>query len=167
MFLGYDTSSSCLTYCIYELSQNQEIQSKARESVKKVLEKHNNKMTYETCSEMHYLEQCINGELMRCFLIVFFIFFKISEALRMFPPAFRLDRRAKEDYPVPNTKFVIKKGSAVVIPTFAFHWDREIYPEPEKYDPDRFLPEEIMKRHAFTFLPFGEGPRTCIAMRFV
>jgi len=60
---GYETTSTTLTYCMYELSINQEIQKKARESVEKAIEAHGNKLTYESVnSDMHYLEQCVKGK---------------------------------------------------------------------------------------------------------
>lgn len=53
-----------------------------------------------------------------------------------------------------------------MIPVQAIHHDSRYYYDPERYDPDRFTPEEIKKRPNFTFLPFGDGPRNCIGMRF-
>lgn len=60
---GYETSSSTMTYCMYELAVNQDIQRKARESVNKVLEKHNNQFNYDSVNDMDYLEQCIDETL--------------------------------------------------------------------------------------------------------
>lgn len=59
---GYETSSTALTYTLYELSQHPEIQQKARESARKVLEKNNGEFSYEAVAEMQYVEQCANGK---------------------------------------------------------------------------------------------------------
>lgn len=137
---GYETSSSTMTYCMYELSVNQQVQEKARNSVMEVLKRHNNQFTYESVGEMHYLEQCVN------------------ETLRKYPVVSTLTRAAINDYEIPSTDVKIGKGQVVWIPVYAIHYDEEIYPEPETFNPDRFTQEEISKRHSMSFLPFGEGP---------
>lgn len=90
----------------------------------------------------------------------------ILETLRLYPPAEQVFRQTEEDYHVPNSKHIIEKGTTVFIPIFAIHRDARIYPNPIEFNPERFCDDEIAKRHPFTFLPFGEGPRVCIGMRF-
>lgn len=70
------------------------------------------------------------------------------------------------DYKVPNSSYTLEKGTTVVIPVAALHYDSEYYPEPMKFDPSRFEPEEVEKRHSSCYLPFGDGPRNCIGARF-
>lgn len=89
-----------------------------------------------------------------------------SETLRLYPSVPVLERRAFRDYKIPGHDVVIPKGMKVQVPAFAIHRDERHYPDPEVFDPDRFHPEEVAKRHICTFLPFGEGPRICIGLRF-
>lgn len=88
-----------------------------------------------------------------------------SETMRLFPPAPFLMRKAAESYVIPNTKMKIDKGTSVFIPAFSFHKDPQYFPDPDKFDPERFNKENSEARHPFAFLPFGEGPRICIGNR--
>lgn len=85
--------------------------------------------------------------------------------MRINPPVFFLMRKANEDYVVPNTKMKIDKGSQVLVASYSFQIDPEYFPNPAKFDPERFTKENIAARQPFTFLPFGEGPRICIGNR--
>lgn len=75
-----------------------------------------------------------------------------------------LNRICTKTYEVPGTTLILEKGTKVIIPIYGVQHDEEYYPEPEKFDPDRFTDEQKNCRHPFTFLPFGEGPRICIGI---
>lgn len=89
----------------------------------------------------------------------------ISETMRKHPAVGTLHRVANEDYTLPNGGAVIPKGTYIIIPALAFHRDPDLYPNPDQFNPDRFS-EESNKIDPFSFLPFGEGPRSCIGMKF-
>ena len=57
---------------------------------------------------------------------------------------------------------ILEQGIQVVIPMMGLHYDPQYFPEPEKFDPERFSEEAKSKRHHYVYLPFGEGPRICI-----
>lgn len=60
---------------------------------------------------------------------------------------------------------MIKKGTVVIIPTHAIHHDPRYFPDPEKFNPERFTPESKASRNPYTFMPFGHGLRNCIVIR--
>lgn len=89
----------------------------------------------------------------------------IVETLRKHPPFPILPRICNKSYPVPGTDIVLEPGTFVQIPTHGIQRDPEYYPNPEKFDPERFNDEAKSQRHPLTFLAFGEGPRNCIGKK--
>lgn len=85
------------------------------------------------------------------------IFNLISETLRKYPPQPCLTRVATADCRIPGTNYVVRKGDHVYIPIIGIHYDPEIYPDPDRFDPDRMTTEKMKARHPSSFLPFGMG----------
>uniref|UniRef100_A0A1I8NGZ1 Cytochrome P450 n=1 Tax=Musca domestica TaxID=7370 RepID=A0A1I8NGZ1_MUSDO len=145
---GFETSSSNMSYGLYELAKNPDKQEILRQEILEVLQRYNNQLTYEAMMEMPYLDQVI------------------SETLRLYPALAFLQRICMEDYQVPDTDIILEKGTLVAIPVKAIHYDPEIYENPNNFEPERFAPAEVQSRHPQAFLGFGDGPRNCIGLRF-
>ncbi len=88
----------------------------------------------------------------------------IDEALRLYPAAFIIGRVAKRD--VPLSFGVVPAGAQVSIPIYLVHRDPRWYAAPERFDPDRWLPERQPALPKQAYLPFGGGPRICIGNSF-
>jgi cytochrome P450 family 6 len=88
--------------------------------------------------------------------MIFNKFSSTLESLRIFPPVFQIIRQSARDYKVAGSDLTIPKGTTVMVPVYCFQNDPEYYPEPEKFDPERFRDENSAKRHPMTFMPFGE-----------
>jgi cytochrome P450 family 3 subfamily A len=145
LIAGYETTAVTLTWVAYMLALNPEEQEKCYEEIKSVVG--NEQITFDHIQHrLPYLEAVI------------------AETLRIFPPAPRFDRNCQEEYKVDG--FTIPKDSAVSIAAYVIHHDEENYPDPERFLPERFSPEEKAKRNPLIYLPFGYGPRNCIGMRF-
>jgi cytochrome P450 family 6 len=85
-----------------------------------------------------------------------------TETLRKYPPLAFLSRKCNKDYTIPETDLVVEKGIQVVIPVLGLHRDPKYFPDPEKFDPERFSEEARRRRPNYVYLPFGEGQRICI-----
>lgn len=144
---GFETSSTTMTFALYELSRNQEIQDKLRNEINEVYGKCNGELTYDSVmNDMKYMEQVIN------------------ETLRRYPPLTLLTRVCVSDFKIDDV--LIQKGDIVDIPVMAIHYDPEHYDKPDEFYPEHFSEENKAKRHNYAHIPFGEGPRICIGMRF-
>jgi len=92
--------------------------------------------------------------------------------MRIFGPVNLTFKTCTEDIELENfdgRKLMVEKGVAISIPVNCFHYDEEFFPNPQKFDPERFNSEnggEKKYRDMGVFLPFGEGPRTCLGQKF-
>jgi hypothetical protein len=73
-----------------------------------------------------------------------------------------LNRICTEEIDLPNTNIRLPKGTLITIPLLGIHRDPSIYPDPDKFDPERFNGDKVKERHSYAYMPFGEGPRNCI-----
>lgn len=86
----------------------------------------------------------------------------MSETLRMYPPLGYLNRMAVQKYKVPEYNLVIEKDTPVYISMLGLHYDPKYFPNPNKFDPERFNEENKRSRPPCVYIPFGEGPHACI-----
>ena len=146
LFAGYETSSNALAYITYYLTINQDIQDKLRAEIKEAFESNPDSTLYDIAHSIEYLD-CV-----------------ISEAQRLNPPLAQLTRDCAKDYDIGGIH--IPEGLEVIVPVYYLHRDPEAWPDPDKFDPERFRSPAKDTRHPYQFMPFGIGPRSCIGMRF-
>uniref|UniRef100_A0A1Y1LIW7 Cytochrome P450 n=2 Tax=Photinus pyralis TaxID=7054 RepID=A0A1Y1LIW7_PHOPY len=145
---GFETSSTTMAFCLLELCVDPSMQDKLRDEVNSVLRRHNSALTYQNLKELKYMNAVID------------------ETLRKYPPVPMLHRECIKDYQLPHTNITIKKGTKVGIPLIGLQNDPDYFPEPGKFNPDRFADRNKDLFAPYTFMPFGEGPRACIGIRF-
>ncbi|XP_015904006.2 cytochrome P450 3A9-like isoform X2 [Parasteatoda tepidariorum] len=145
--VGHETTASTLAYVAYVLALNQQWQDKLIVEIDKAYEKHG-KLGNDAIREMKIMDAVV------------------SETLRMYPPALMSGRVATADYKLGDTGIVVTKGMNILIPLYAMHYDAEYFPDPEIFKPERFMDSSPQRHPQYAYLPFGEGPRNCLGMRF-
>jgi cytochrome P450 len=86
----------------------------------------------------------------------------ITEVLRLHPIVPVIDRACTNPLKLPKFKLELRKGDKVLCPIYAFHQDPQYFPDPDRFDPERFNQSNRHNIKPFTYLPFGSGPRNCI-----
>jgi cytochrome P450 family 4 len=147
MFEGHDTTAVALSFALMLIAGHKSVQEQIVQEMGEVLGDIRKKPSYNDLQEMKYLERCV------------------KEALRLYPSVHYMSRKLGEDL-VTHTGERLVKNSIVNLHIYDLHHNPDIYPDPEKFDPDRFLPENCQNRHPFAYLPFSAGPRNCIGQRF-
>ncbi|XP_045768700.1 cytochrome P450 6B5-like [Maniola jurtina] len=144
---GYETTSSVMSFVLFEIAKKPEVQVKVIEEVDSYFKKHNGEIEYECVNELPYLEACI------------------EETLRLYPPLGVIAREAMEDYTFP-TGLRLRKGDRIHMPLYHIHRNPKCFPEPEEFRPERFYGDARKDINPYSYFPFGEGPRICLGMRF-
>ncbi|XP_056307739.1 cytochrome P450 3A40 [Danio aesculapii] len=142
---GYETTSTTLTFLLYNLAINPDCLEKLVEEIDKNFPL-DAPITYDALMRMDYLEMAIN------------------ESMRLLPTAPRLERSAKKTVVING--LTIPEGTLVGIPTYVLSHDPEIWESPGEFRPERFSPENKSEFLQYAFIPFGLGPRNCIGMRY-
>jgi cytochrome P450 len=141
---GHETTANTLAFTFMAMARHPEVQTKLQAELDEVLG--GRPPTYEDTPRLRYTLQVV------------------KESLRMYPPALFFGRAPLTDMEADG--YLIPKGQFCLISPYVLHRNPEFYPDPERFDPDRFTPENEKKFGRNTYMPFGDGPHVCIGQHF-
>uniref|UniRef100_A0A131XVF7 Putative cytochrome p450 4w1 n=1 Tax=Ixodes ricinus TaxID=34613 RepID=A0A131XVF7_IXORI len=147
MFAGHDTTAMGISWALFLIGHSPAAQQKIHDELDSIFgddtERH---VSHEDMKEMRYLE-CV-----------------LKESQRIYPSVPFYSRLCEEPFELGGT--MLPKGTVVQVSNYFLHRDPKVFPKPEEFCPDRFLPENSKGRHPFAYVPFSAGPRNCIGQRF-
>jgi len=141
LFAGHDTTTSAISWCLYNLAMHPDLQEKCREEVQSVVGD-DESVEWEAINKLEYVAMFA------------------KESLRLFPTIYGIGRQMHEGLGV------IPKDSMVVVSIMNQHKHKSVWENPEKFDPERFSNENRQKVPALSYIPFSAGPRNCIGQQF-
>ena len=142
---SFDTTSNTLTSCAYLLALNPAEQDKLVREIRDYYDANPDSSLQDAADNIEYVDMVM------------------KEAMRMFP-AVHPARECNQTCAVTND-LIIEKGTCVSFPLYILHRNPKYWPNPDKFDPERFDPNKEPTYPTFAYLPFGEGPRYCIGKR--
>ena len=144
LIAGHDTSTALLAWTLYLLGRHADITKRLQDEIDTVVD--DDLLTYRAVSRLKYLDQVL------------------KESLRLYPPIHAGMRIAATDLTFQG--YHISAGTRVMYSIYLSHRQAEYWPEPNKFDPERFTPEQNRIRTPLTYVPFGGGSRNCIGAAF-
>jgi cytochrome P450 len=144
LIAGHDTSTALLSWAFYLLTVHPDVMATVQQEIDRV--SGSRPPTLADMNRLTYTEQVI------------------KETLRLYPPIHLGSRIAASD--IEHQDSVIPAGTRVLYSIYLTHRDKHHWPNPGRFDPDRFSPENARRHAPYAFLPFGGGPRNCIGMAF-
>lgn len=141
---GHETTATALTWCLYLLSQHPQVYEQLQAECDHVLA--GRPPSVEDLPELPYTLQVF------------------KETLRLYPPVYAFTRGTTE--PVQCGKYFLPKGTSVVISPYTLHRRSILFPDPERFDPTRFDPQNEPQHARYSYIPFGAGPHMCPGMHF-
>jgi len=141
---GHETTANALTWTWYLLSQNPDVESKLHAEIDTVLG--GRLPTFEDVPNLKYIEMIM------------------TEAMRLYPPVWVMGRRSISGIKIGG--YYIPPKSIILLSQYAIHHDKRFYPEPEKFNPERWTSEQAKSLPKMAYFPFGGGPRLCIGEQF-
>ncbi|CAF4083424.1 unnamed protein product [Rotaria sordida] len=149
MFEGHDTTAATINFTCYLIGSHPNVQAKVHAEIDAIFSGDKERpCTMEDAQSMIYLDAVI------------------KESMRILPPVPFVMREAQEDF-ICNGQ-TIRKGTTLYIFIYGVHYDSNAFPQPERFDPDRFYQSSVMdeERSPYAFIPFSAGSRNCIGQRF-
>nr|AVM18984.1 odorant degrading protein 14 [Holotrichia parallela] len=147
LFEGHDTTASGISFTLYTLANYPGIQEKVYQEIKSIFgDDLTRAPTPSDLNELRYLEMVI------------------KESLRLYPPVPFYARELTSNIKLGDR--ILPKGMIVGIYAMGIQHDENIFPNPYKFDPERFSPENSRGRSPYAFIPFSAGARNCIGQKF-
>lgn len=147
MLAGQDSVGAAVAFCLFLLAQNADCQTRCKQEIDAIFATDPSRSTTTAdLRSMRYLEQCI------------------LETLRLYPSVPLIARRLGEAVKIGQHN--LSAGTNVIILPYATHRIAHVYPDPERFDPDRFTAAKMEERSSYAFIPFSAGPRNCIGYKF-
>ncbi len=141
---GHETTAVTLSWTWYLLSAHPEAEARPHDELERVLG--GRPATFGDLAALGYTRRVID------------------EALRLSPPAWAMGREALAEDEIAGQR--VPRGAAVFVSPWVMHRHPDHWEDPERFDPDRFLPERSRGRPRYAYFPFGGGPRHCIGDQF-
>ncbi|EDS43520.1 cytochrome P450 4C1 [Culex quinquefasciatus] len=149
-FEGHDTTASALVFIFFQLAREQTVQERIFNEIHALYDRKpqaDKSLRPQDYAELKFMDRAL------------------KECLRLWPPVTFISRAITDDIVLADGA-LLPAGCVANVQIFDLHRDPEQFPDPERFDPDRFLPESVDKRNPYAYVPFSAGPRNCIGQKY-